>query len=220
MDDQKAIQFWNGQLLELETSQRKVYFTEIIQHEPNLIIQRPVSRKGTPLLLEGENTITVYFHDQDQGLCTFDSKITQYQNGKTVIEKPLTKNIKKAQRRRYFRVQVAVEMNLVLPSTKDSAGEKLFVHTYDISGGGAAFIFRHPVVKVGDLVNGSLQFKINSVPKNINFSGRIVNVMKQEYHFYRISLQFMAMNELIRTDIIKFCMYKQIELRKKTKNES
>ncbi|HLU22675.1 MAG TPA: PilZ domain-containing protein, partial [Bacillaceae bacterium] len=122
------------------------------------------------------------------------------------------------QRRRYFRVQVAVEMNLILPSTKDTAGEKLFVHTYDISGGGAAFIFRHPVVKVGDLVNGSLQYKINSDQRSIDFTGRIVNVMKQENHFYRISLQFMEMNELIRTDIIKFCMYKQIELRKKTQN--
>ena len=70
------------------------------------------------------------------------------------------------------------------------------------------------------MVKGSLHLKTPDKQLKVEFNGRIVRVMKQENQIYRISLQFVDMNESIRSEIIRYCMYKQIELRNKIKGIS
>lgn len=213
------VDFWDGQLLELITADHDVFFTQIIQHKPNLLIQRPVNRKNEPLLIQKGMPLTVYFHEDSHGLCTFESSVIQYQNNKIEIRKPLINSIEKAQRRYFFRVLVALEMHLILPSSQHSNEQKqISILTHDISGGGVSFLSRDKIVEMGDLVEGALFLKTTTERKMVAFKGKVVYAMKHHDQFYKIALQFVDMKESVRSEIIRFCLSKQIELRKKLKS--
>lgn len=212
---ERAIEFWKGQLFELLTPNMKVFFTQLLEYESILLIQRPVSRKNIPMTIENGMSLTIYFHDDVKGLCTFDSKIYQLENKQIYMKKPLMNSIKKAQRRNFFRVQVAVEVELRFASENISNEvEHLTTFTHDISGGGISFLSTYKVTEEDRFTKGILHLKTNNGSEKIHFNGKIVNVMKQN-QIYRISLQFVEMSEETRKKIIQFCMFKQIELRNK-----
>lgn len=220
MDKNVYTEFWNGQLIEIHSPNQEIFFTQLIQHEPELLIQRPVNQKNIPMIIEDGMSVTIYFHDDVRGLCTFDSSIHLLQNRKPFINKPPVNAIKEAQRRHFFRIQVAVETHLLLPSVENlDQVEDLVAFTYDISGGGASFLFPRKLVEEGNIVKGILHLNFNTNQKKVAFSGRIVHVIKQQNKIYKTSLQFVEMNESIRKDIIQFCMFKQIELRNKLKGD-
>src|SRR5690625_1556490 len=134
MSENVYTEFWKGQLLELLTPNKETYFTQIIKHENDLLIQRPVNRKNLLMSIEDSTSVTVYFQDDMKGLCTFNSKIYEPKKGNIVIKKPSTDNVKKTQRRRFFRVQASVDLHLVLPPIKNANHpEKLSTVTHDIS---------------------------------------------------------------------------------------
>lgn len=219
MNEQTYTEFWTGQMLELLTSDKKIYFTQLIRHETDLLIQRPANKQNVPMLIENDMDVTVYFHDDQKGLCSFGSRINRHDNGKIIMTKPARDSIKVVQRRQFFRVKAAVEMTLVLPPAEDSneEEEKLNVTTHDISGGGAAFLSESKILEEGDAVKGVLYLKTDSEQDKVEFKGKIVNVMKQHNQFYKTALQFIDMREGPRSKIVKFCIVKQIEFRNKVK---
>ncbi|NEU30623.1 hypothetical protein GN156_07490 [bacterium LRH843] len=219
IEDKDFIEFWSGQLFELQTADRESFFTQIIKVETNFYIQQPVNKDNIQMpLTNNDIPITVYFHDDLRGLCTFESNIRLQRNRLAIINKPYQSSIKKAQRRRFFRVQVAVDLCLIHPSKEKSNEIKNTIFlTHDISGGGFSFLCPYKVVEKGALVEGILQMKTKDFQKKVKFHGKIVNVIKQEGHFFRFSLEFIQMKESVRSYIIKFCMLKQIELRNKLK---
>ncbi|PWA09778.1 hypothetical protein DCC39_12510 [Pueribacillus theae] len=217
------IEFWKGQLFELQTADREIFFTQLIKNgDASLLIQRPVNRKNMFMPITSNLPITVYYYDDEQqGLYTFESNIELYQNRQVVMGKPSVDSIKKAERRRYFRVQVGVEMRLCLQSPDNSSEiEYTTLLTHDISGGGLSFLYPDKLVEKGDLVVGTLHLKTKNDQKKIGFNGKVVNMIKLQNKFFRISLEFIQMKEPVRADMIKFCMTKQIELRKKLKHYS
>ncbi|GEN87763.1 flagellar brake protein [Oceanobacillus sojae] len=219
MNEQIYTEFWDGQMLEILTSDKKTYFTQLIRHETELLIQRPANKQNVPMLIENDMDVTVYFHDDEKGLCSFGSRINRHDNGKIIMTKPSRDSIKVVQRRQFFRVKAAVEMTLILPSAEgsDEEGDKLNVTTHDISGGGAAFLSDSQILEEGDAVKGVLYLKTDTEQNKVEFKGKIVNVMKQHNQFYKTALQFINMREGARSKIVKFCIVKQIEFRNKVK---
>ena len=214
-----TIEFWDGQFLELETSDNKLYFTQIVNKENELIIRHPVSKKNVPMSITNATFVDVYFYDDVQGMCTFESTIQGRSNQLAMMNMPSIDNIKKVQRRRYFRIQLALETYLTLQGDKQSKKPaKLMRITYDISGGGLSFLSDDQIVAEEDIVEGKVVLQSQKTENVIEFTGRIVNVMKQENQMYRISLEFIDMKESIRSQIISFCMQKQIEIHKKLKD--
>lgn len=221
MNQQTYTEFWDGQMLEILTSDKKTYFTQLIRHETDLLIQRPANKQNVPMLVENDMDVTVYFHDDQKGLCSFGSRINRHDNGKIIMTKPSGDSIKVVQRRQFFRVKAAVEMTLVLPPAKDSneeEGDKLNITTHDISGGGAAFLSESKILEEGEAVKGILYLKTDTEQEKVEFKGKIVNVMKQHNQFYKTALQFMDMREGARSKIVKFCIVKQIEFRNKVRD--
>lgn len=218
MNKVKRSIFWNGQMLELETVDQGKFFTQIINKGDDLILQRPINKKNVPLHVQDKMPIAVYFYDDEQGLCTFQSKLFLRNNAFVAIKRPDESEIKKAQRRQYFRVEVACELLLsILNENKE--GEEISLLTYDVSGGGLSFLTREKIVNENDLVKGVLFLQTDSIIKRIPFQGRIVNAFKLNHEFFRNSLQFIEMPESVRSEIIRFCLKKQIELRKKLNGE-
>lgn len=224
MSDEVYTEFWNGQLLELVTSEEKTYYTQLIRKESELLIQRPVNKQNVPMLIENGMTVTVCFHDDKKGLCNFASQLHLQQNGKIAITKPSIDAIKVVQRRQFFRVKVMLDMDLTLPPAEDAnpnaeeaEGENITVITHDISGGGAAFTTESKIVEIGDKVEGTLYLKTKDNQQKIVFKGNVVNVIKQSNNMYKNALQFIDMREGTRSHIVKFCIAKQIEIRNKIK---
>lgn len=213
-----SIKFWRGQSLELLTLEGEMYFSQLIDDEGVLRIQRPVNKKYNVMSITHDMPITVYFYDDEQGLCTFDSTLFLQQNKITAIKQPTI--IKKAQRRRFFRVEATAELRLRAFAVEDDTNEADELEygtflTHDISGGGLSFHSSRQIVAAGDLVVGTLQLKTSTYEKEVAFSGRIVNIVKMQQRIFRISLEFIEMKESVRSDIVKYCMIKQIELRRK-----
>ncbi|CAG7645256.1 flagellar brake protein [Paenibacillus allorhizosphaerae] len=216
----KKVEFWNNQLIELHTYDKEIYMTQIMADVNDLfIIQRPVNNNNTFMPVTDGFPITVYFHDQQQGLCTFDSTICLYKN-KLAVVRPAMDAIKKAHRRRFFRVPVETEVSLsTLPADNQEAEPYGTYVTHDLSGGGLSFLCPHKLEE-GELVAGSLQLDTARSRKSIAFTGKIINNVKIRNKRYKVSLEFTEVKEAVRSDIIRFCNFKQIELRNKLRNYS
>lgn len=91
--------------------------------------------------------------------------------------------------------------------------------TQDISGGGFSFI-RTSHAEPGSLLAGTLELTATTHQPYTPFSGRIVRCEEKPGHLYKISVEFVHMDESARSDIIRFCRLKHAEQRSKWRNYS
>lgn len=220
MEGSAKVEFWKGQMLELQTLEGVMYKTQIIHQDNNrLYIQKPINRMNRYMAVMNNMSVTVYFHNEERVLYSFDTQIYLRHN-RLSFHTPSVDRIKKAQRRRFFRVPVEVELNLNL-KTIEHSDEDEFVKmtTKDISGGGLSFLCDF-AVETEKLIAGIMHLETNNTQNTIEFHGKIVNCAKLQDNTYKISLEFVQMKESIRSDIIKYCLFKQVEARNKLKNYS
>lgn len=218
MSTNKHADFWVEQALEIFIPTKGAFFTQIVNNDDDLLIQRPVNNKNVPLSVEDGMSVTVYFHNGMEGLYSFESKLHQLDKDKFSLKRPTDDNVEKAQRRRFFRVQVALNMNLLVASLEEkNKVEKLTVMTYDISGGGVAFLTHTKIIEKDNVIKGIIHL---DEEKHIEFTGKVIHVIQQPNKIYRNSIEFMDMNEAVRSEIVQFCMFKQIELRNKVRGNT
>lgn len=213
-------EFWRGQSFEIQTDDKKIYFTQMNDDGEMLVIQRPADRDGRLMPLAKALPVTVFFFDVDQqGLFTFKSKLTAQSETEYLLEKPEQKKIEKAQRRRFFRVKIGVRMDISLPSKSNpKQTETYHLHTHDISGGGLSFLNPHKLAENGEMAAGKLFLKTDTYETEVPFHANVVSVAKTDRDVFRMALEFKDMKETERGALIKYCMFKQVELRNKMKN--
>src|SRR5699024_8972465 len=200
------VELWNGQLLELVTFEEKVYFTQVLKIDQYIQIQVPKTESNVPLTVESGMDIIIYFYDEQKGMCTFKSRLLKLPNGYIVIKRPEKDTVKKIQRRCFFRVKVTDEMILyILEEEKPDKKKKVKVYTHDLSGGGISFLSKD---NIDDDVTGTLYLKKKHESMTEHFETTIVNVIKHNNHFYRISLKFENISEKDQSDIISYCFVK------------
>lgn len=123
-----------------------------------------------------------------------------------------------AQRRRLFRVPVSIELKLCLDASPVPPGsEPARLTTIDISGGGLSFFWAYPL-KIACTFDGTVCLKTQNGQKLVPFTGTVVGCVKQPDQSYRISVQFVQITEAERSEVIRYCMLKQIEIRNKLRN--
>ena len=217
MSESVQVEFWHGQLLEVETPEEKIHFTQVLKVDQYIQIQQPKTQSNVPLSVESGMNITINFYDELRGMCTFKSRLLTLPNGHLIIKRPEQGFVKRIQRRRFFRVNVAEEMILYIPGEEETDEKKeIKVYTHDLSGGGVAFLLEDKIVNIGDPIEGTLYLHKKKEQMVIEFEATIVNMMKHNHRFYRISLQFENMSEKIQSDIVGYCIFKQVEIRNKT----
>ncbi|WP_083935511.1 flagellar brake protein [Paenibacillus ginsengihumi] len=122
------------------------------------------------------------------------------------------------QRRRLFRVPVSIELKLCLDASPVSHdGEPARLTTLDISGGGLSFLWAYPL-KIAHTFEGTACLKTQNGQRLVPFTGAVVGCVKQPDQSYRISVQFVQITEAERSEVIRYCMLKQIEMRNKLRN--
>src|SRR5699024_4112746 len=161
--------------------------------------------------------IIIYFYDEQKGMCTFKSRLLKLPNGYIVIKKPEKDTVKKIQRRRFFRVKVTDEMISYIQEEENAdKTKKVKVYTHNLKGVVIAFLSKDNIVNIDDAVTGTLYLKKKHQSMTKHYEATIVNVIKHNDRFYRISLQFENINEKNQSDIISYCFLKQVEIRNKT----
>ncbi|GIQ68763.1 hypothetical protein DUZ99_13995 [Xylanibacillus composti] len=220
MDDAEHLEFWPGQWIELQNESGDIFHTQIMKSEGRLTyIQRPTNRYCEHMSMTPGQSVEVFFHDQRNGLYSFTATLQRVQ-GRDSFESPFMRNVKRAQRRKYFRVPVDMEMELVEKSDDPAKSRQpLLLRTADLGGGGVAFHCAQSI-PAGSKTSGVLHLRTKQNSKQIPFHGTIMNCRPLPDGQYKIALEFEDMKESLRSEIIKFCMFKQIELRNKLKNYS
>lgn len=213
------VEFWNGQLLEVlisDDDEDETYVTQVMDTKRYLHIQMPKTKTGISMKLESGKSVTLNFYDDVHGMCTFDSRIIQLEDGITIIKKPEPVAIKRIQRRRFFRINAAATLQITLQAEEENAEDKVWhLYTHDISGGGVSFLHERKILAEDDFIHGIIELKRESEEHVANFTAKVVNIIKQNNDFYKISLEFQEIVEKDRSEIIRYCMFKQIENRKK-----
>jgi c-di-GMP-binding flagellar brake protein YcgR len=212
----EMVELWTNQLLEVECEDGSKYTTQIVKIEHDEIyIQRPVSKhqESMPLLHGNGSCVSVYFYNDKKEPYMFDTVLT-VKNGKLVLTKPLPDGIKKVQRRNYFRVPARVEIEIHQPS----GGIHKFV-TEDLSGGGASFICPAPdLFHMNEEVTGVIRLEAKSEIINIPFIGKIANAKNILSGGRIFGVSITDIKEKHRSEIIRYCIRRQCEIRNKLKN--
>ncbi|AWV34806.1 flagellar brake protein [Paenibacillus odorifer] len=126
------------------------------------------------------------------------------------IQKPETDSIFKIQRRSFFRVNADLEL-----AVKDSLGKRFLVRTDDIGGGGISFLVDNQVkLEIGNKLSCWVLVPYrNGSTEHVNFEGEVVRIKKLENGRLLAMLKFVAISDLERQKIIRYCFERQFDFR-------
>lgn len=114
-------------------------------NDPNSIILE--TSREIPPLKSGEQ-ISLYLQS-DEGIIAIGSTVIEHSVGSLVVEH--SENVKKAQRRKFFRKKISIPVSVTSPD-----GLKFVSLLFDLGGGGASFENLNGVLSVGDDVTVDL----------------------------------------------------------------
>lgn len=210
----RTFQFWVNQLIELHV-ENSTFFSQITKIDDQLIyIQQPVDKSNQAVEIKTGSEVTVFFYDDLRGQCQFETEL-EYQAQQLVFPYPDDDDITKIERRSFFRVPANVKMYL---ERNIAAGiEPSLVFTQDLSGGGLSFLYPAQIAR-GTKLQGTLHLKTSSGQGKVDFNGKVVFTKPNNPRTYLISVEFVGMNEATRSEVLKYCISRQLELRNKIKD--
>lgn len=193
--------------------------------EEGIAIELPIE-EGTgwfkPFL--PNTSLRCFFFETDGVAYAFPTRVLKIVRGNIpmlLISMPEDKHFEKIQRRDYLRVAANLEFSLTI---KHEGKEDQVVEgtTVDLSGGGLAYTVVTPSGRQKDeIVQGRLSIPMEKLgPINVSFEGRIIRVLKlSDRPFDNIAIRFEKIDERDREKIIRYCISRQAELRKKLRNQ-
>jgi c-di-GMP-binding flagellar brake protein YcgR len=210
----ETVELWTRQLLEVECEDGLWYQTQILKIEDGRIyIQHPVNKylEYMPLSDESSRNVAVYFCNDRKELYMYHT-VLNVKDGKPVLAGlPHPGNMKKVHRRNYFRVPARANIEILKPS-----GEIYSLMTEDLSGGGASFISPDPnLFQLNEEVNGVIRLQGKSELIRIPFVGKIANAKTIPGFGRKFGVCFTGIKEKHRSQIIRFCLKRQSEIRNK-----
>lgn len=203
-------ELWTHQFIEIECEDKSIYLSEVIKVEKDTVFIRfPFNLNHEPMNSFRQKPITVYFYE-DEDKYEF-SCILEFLNQKVFFNSPLREEVRKVQRRKYFRVPAAIPIWL-----DTETDERIHVLSEDVSGGG--FSFTHEVndpFPIHAPLKGGIQL---GQKEAFLFVGRIVRKVKDADATTRYGVVFDRITDVHRSALVSFCYKRQIELKKMTKD--
>ncbi|MDD2972125.1 MAG: flagellar brake protein [Lachnospiraceae bacterium] len=198
---------------------RKVYQSKVfdILSEERLEITMPMDKTKLQLLPVGKE-YDMYFYAKSGLYQCFARIIDRYKsNNVYILALELTSNLRKFQRREYYRFSCALEMETrPLEEEEVSAVEKNGDNlvpglplqrsiVVDISGGGIRFVADRQY-EVGSLVYCRYQLIIHGNVKEYNVVGKVLNSHELEKRsgMYEHRIQYLNITEAEREEIIRY----------------
>lgn len=210
---------------------RKIYHSSVceILSEDRLEITMPME-KGKLILLQVDSEYELYFYTENGLYQCFARIVDRYKTDNIyMILVELTSNLRKQQRREYFRFSCALEMNARGVSEEElkvslQSGEKLSVSAeklskgiiVDISGGGLRFVIDQ-MYEVDSLVNCVYHLLVEGKSKEYNLVGKVLSVkeLSNRPGVFEHRVQYVNINVDEREEIIRYIFQEERKHRKK-----
>lgn len=214
-----------------EAVYKKIYHSKVceILSEDRMEITMPIE-KGKLMLLQVDNEYDLYFYTENGLYQCFARVVDRYKtNNIYMILVELTSNLRKQQRREYYRFSCALEMNTrkltedelqkVLQSTDGikTETEKLNKGVIvDISGGGLRFVVDQKY-DVDSLVFCVYRLLIEGQRKEYNLVGKVLSVKELENRpgVYEHRVQYVNINTGEQEEIIRYIFQEERKHRRK-----
>jgi c-di-GMP-binding flagellar brake protein YcgR len=201
--------------------------------DDTLITDLPLDERGYPKsALPGERVRVGYV--VSGAFYMFDTtvvKVIPEQVPMLELVKPAKEAITRIQRRKYFRVPVmlssvfyGIQPEDRIQNQKRLSPEEIFaargeegrieVLLTDLSGGGFAFRHREKILQPRQMVVGRLDLPLNPLA-SVVFVAEVRRVVPEDTGMYLISLEFTDIHERMRDQILRYCMQRQLEMRKR-----
>ncbi|KXS49945.1 c-di-GMP-binding flagellar brake protein YcgR, contains PilZNR and PilZ domains [Halanaerobium congolense] len=187
-----------------------IYLSKVADFVDAGIVITGLYKHGTPLAVKKGDKINVYF-TTERAAYEFESVVLQR------IKKPIyfilikePKELKRIQRRDYFRLELDRIMK-VHKEKKDGSVMKKEAHLLDISGGGVQIKAKEEFAE-GDIIKLSFGSLLNMSEL---IKGKIVRKSKDDFETYRYGVEFVDINAGEREKIIQWIFSLQRQLRKK-----
>lgn len=207
MKSKEQIKLWINQSLTIEYEDGSVFYSHIVGEDEDFIYIQYPTNQNLERVQAVEGNVRIFFFSEQKDLMGCRASIA-YRNGKIGLEKPTADSIWKVQRRLFFRVPAILQLTV-----KEASGDLKKYVTDDISGGGFSFFSKQKDFNVNDEIAGSISLKFDSAMKEVHYMGRIIRMNKDMHKGYRIAVAFTEMKESVRTEIIRYCYRRQLELR-------
>ena len=210
---------------------RKIYHSSVceILSEDRLEITMRME-KGKLILLQVDSEYELYFYTENGLYQCLARIVDRYKTDNIyMILVELTSNLRKQQRREYFRFSCALEMNARGVSEEElkvslQSGEKLSVSAeklskgiiVDISGGGLRFVIDQ-MYEVDSLVNCVYHLLVEGKSKEYNLVGKVLSVkeLSNRPGVFEHRVQYVNINVDEREEIIRYIFQEERKHRKK-----
>lgn len=228
----QAVRRLNFASQDLGREERKVYSTKVydIISEERLELLMPMEQTKLILLpIDGEYELCFYTAN---GLYQCLAKVVdRYRdNNVYVLALDLTTNLRKYQRREYYRFSCALEMNsreLLKEEIESLDHDRNLLQPelplkrsviLDISGGGLRFVSTIPYEK-GSMILCNYDLIVDNKPKHYSLVGKVlaVNELEDKPGVYEHRVQYMNVDVDEREEIIKFIFNEERKTRHKEK---
>jgi len=198
-----------------ESQQKKPLKSRIAEVDERFFwIEAPIDEKGRFWTLDNGEPLSVSFMDNGATV-SFPTKVAGLHKEKNIrfyfIEKPDPAQITRTQRRSYLRVETELDVAVRLAGNR-----RLLTVTRDISGGGMSIVTKGFVSLLPDDTLDCwvvIPFR-NGTIEHIQVKGVVVRTVSLGNEML-IMINFKDIAETDRQKIIKYCLDRQIELRKK-----
>ncbi|OJV64672.1 MAG: hypothetical protein BGO41_13810 [Clostridiales bacterium 38-18] len=211
-------------------------FVYEVTNDEHIIVSNPI-KDGNYYPLEKTYTYYFRFYIENSGMYLFKGEVLErlsYDNLPSIKVK-LVSDIKRVQRRKFFRVNLNSVGNFLfereldpveiqnmreklLKKYKDESqfiieetiNEKVGFETLDISGGGLR-VYTNLTFELGDFIAG--EFKIAS--NWVNFKGEVVRVEKKDNKRYEVGIKFLELDASTQSKIVSYVFEVERNLIKK-----
>jgi c-di-GMP-binding flagellar brake protein YcgR len=218
------------QQVDRKDKEKKTYNTKIYEiiTEDRIEIMMPME-KGKLILLPTDGMYDLCFYT-DFGLyqCFAKIKDRYKQNNAYLLLLELTSNLRKFQRREYYRFSCALEMgSRPLEDEEVKSVEKEIIDltpglplqrsvVVDISGGGLRFVANH-VYEPDTLIHCNYHLNIEGRHREYNLVGKVLNVQEllTKAGLFEHRVQYVDINTEEREEIIKFIFDEERKNRRK-----
>ena len=211
---------------------KKIYYSKVfdILSEDRLEITMPME-KTKLILLPVDAEYDLYFYAKSGLFQCVARIIDRYKsNNVYILVLELTSNLRKFQRRDFYRFSCALEMDTrsLIEEEMEAVEDKKGILVpglplqrsviVDISGGGIRFVANCPY-EIGSLVYCRYQLIVNGETKGYNLVGKILSNKELESRpgDYEHRLQYVNISETEREEIIRYIFEEERKYRQKEK---
>lgn len=200
-------------LFRMQEGEREALYRLRVQEvlDDRLLLEIPLAALGIPVQIPTGEVVRIGYVIEHRAFYTFSAVVLattmQGELPELIVTRPTLEQIRKVQRRNFFRVPVMVE-GVLRPTPEQTLAVKI----WDLSGGGFSFRAAKALFVVGQEILGVVQVPgAGDVPFEAVVR-RVVLVAEANVALH--GMEFKQLTEAGRNKIVKYCLDRQAKLLK------